>query len=140
MVRVFIRVMFSMAFWGIVVATAIVSVEKWTAKTQLLQERWGANAGRTVVRPPAPHFPAPSTLERGPKREDDGREGAVSGRLARRATGVNPSGFARIGGFAGKRGLSISSEVLSVLPRLVNQPISQSAKLPIPLLSAPSGA
>ena len=30
-----------------------------TAKTQLLQERWGANAGRTVVRPPAPHFPAP---------------------------------------------------------------------------------
>ena len=61
------------------------------------------------------------------RREDDGREGAVSGRLARRATGVNPSGFARIGGFAGKRGLSISSEVLSVLPRLVNQPISQSA-------------
>ena len=34
-------------------------------------------------------------LERGPKREDDGREGAISGRLARKATGVSPSGFAR---------------------------------------------
>ena len=29
-----------------------------TAKTQILQERWDANAGRTSVRPPAPHFPA----------------------------------------------------------------------------------
>ncbi len=38
-----------------------------TAKTQILQERWGAG-GRTVVRPPAP------------KREADGREGAISGR------------------------------------------------------------
>ena len=37
----------------------------------------------------------PRRLERGPKREDDGREGAISGRLARKATGVSPSGFAR---------------------------------------------
>ena len=33
--------------------------ENGSAKTQILQERWGANAGRTVVRLPAPHFPAP---------------------------------------------------------------------------------
>ena len=75
---------------------------KWTAKTQILQERWGANAGRTSVRPPAPHFPASSTLGRGHKREDDGREGTISGRLARKATGVSPSGFARTGVFAEK--------------------------------------
>ena len=42
------------------------------------------------------------------KREDDGREGAISGRLARKATGVSPSGFARTGVFAGKVGLPIS--------------------------------
>ena len=35
-----------------------------------------------------------------PKREDDGREGAISGRLARKATGVSPSGFACTGVFA----------------------------------------
>ena len=34
------------------------------------------------------------------KREDDGREGAISGRSARKATGVSPSGFARTGVFA----------------------------------------
>ena len=36
------------------------------------------------------------------KREDDGREGAISGRLARKATGVSPSGFARTGVLAEK--------------------------------------
>ena len=36
------------------------------------------------------------------KREDDGREGAISGRLARKVTGVSPSGFAHTGVFAGK--------------------------------------
>ena len=40
-------------------------------------------------------------VERGPKREDDGREGAISGRFARKATGVSPFGFARTGVFAG---------------------------------------
>ena len=83
-----------------------------TAKTQILQERWGANAGRTVVRPPAPHFPAPERLEKGPKRETDGREGAISGRLARKATGVSPSGFARIGVFAENGYLSISPDTI----------------------------
>ena len=34
------------------------------------------------------------------KREADGREGAISGRLARKATGVSPSDFARTGVFA----------------------------------------
>ena len=92
---------------------AILSGEMETAKTQRLQESWGANAGRTVVRPPAPHFPAPKRLERGPKREDDGREGVISGRLARKATGVSPSGFARIGVFAGKGGLSISPDSIA---------------------------
>ena len=36
------------------------------------------------------------------KREDDGREGAISGRLARKSTGVSPSGFARTDVLAGK--------------------------------------
>ena len=44
------------------------------------------------------------------KREDDGREGAISGRLARKATGVSPSGFARTGVLAGKEGASISPD------------------------------
>ena len=51
---------------------------------------------------PAPHFPTPKFLSKRPKREDDGREGAISGRLARKATGVSPSGFARTGVLAGK--------------------------------------
>ena len=34
------------------------------------------------------------------KREADGREGAICGRLARKATGVSPSDFARTGVFA----------------------------------------
>ena len=37
------------------------------------------------------------------RREADGREGAISGRLARRVTGVSPSDFARTRVFAGKR-------------------------------------
>ena len=81
--------------------------KRWTAKTQILQERWGANARRTSVRPPAPHFPAPKRIERQHKRKDDGREGAVSGRLARKATGVSPSGFARTGVLAEKGGLEV---------------------------------
>ena len=51
---------------------------------------------------PLGNFSIPKRLERRPKREDDGREGAISGRLARKATGVSPSGFARTGVFAGK--------------------------------------
>ena len=35
------------------------------------------------------------------KREDDGREGAISGRLTRKASGAGPSGFTRTGVFAG---------------------------------------
>ena len=43
-----------------------------SAKTRLLQERRGANAGRTVVRPPAPHFPAPTFLSNGLSAKSDG--------------------------------------------------------------------
>ena len=43
----------------------------------------------------------PTPLHLSFKREDDGREGAISGRLTRKATGVSPSGFARTGVFAG---------------------------------------
>ena len=49
------------------------------------------------------------------KREDDGREGAVSGRLARKATGVSPSGFARIGVFAGNWYLPIFLDTTAFL-------------------------
>ena len=45
------------------------------------------------------------------KREADGREGAISGRLARKAAGVNPSGFAHTGVLAGKEGLPIFPEL-----------------------------
>ena len=82
-----------------------------TAKTQFLQERRGANAGRTSVRPPAPHFPAPNLFQR-PKREDEGREGAISGRLARKTTDVSPSGFARTDVLAGKEGFRFPWTVL----------------------------
>ena len=58
--------------------------KRWAAKTQILQERWGANAGRTCVRPPAPHFPAQKGFLRRLKREADGREGAISGEAAKR--------------------------------------------------------
>ena len=75
-----------------------------TAKTQFLQERRGANAGRTSVRPPAPHFPAPN--------EDAGRVLAISWLLARKATGVRPSGFARTGVLAGKEGFRFPWTVL----------------------------
>ena len=56
------------------------------------------------------------------KREDDGREGAICGRLARKATGVSPSGFARTGVFAGTWIRSISPDSIILF-----------------LLSAPSG-
>ena len=51
------------------------------------------NAGRTTF--------LAKILPKRHKRENDGREGAISGRLARKATGVSPSSFARIGVFAG---------------------------------------
>ena len=51
---------------------------------------------------------AKRTSQDEPKREADGREGAISGRLARRATGVSPSGFARTRVLAGKERLPIS--------------------------------
>ena len=51
---------------------------------------------------PRPTFLRQKDFLRQPKREDDGREGAISGRLARKATGVNPSGFARAGVLAEK--------------------------------------
>ena len=50
--------------------------------------------------PTAKFGDVPRRLEGGPKREDDGREGAISGRLARKATGVSSSGFARSSVFA----------------------------------------
>ena len=40
-------------------------------------------------------------VSRSVKREADGREGAISGRLVRKATGVSPSDFAHTGFFAG---------------------------------------
>ena len=52
------------------------------------------NAGRTTF--------LAKILSKRHKREDDGREGAISGRLARKVTGVSPSGFAHTGVFAGK--------------------------------------
>ena len=45
----------------------------------------------------------PTPLLHSFKREGDGREGAISGRLARRATGVSPSVFARTGVFAERK-------------------------------------
>ena len=51
----------------------------------------GRYAGRTSVRPPAPHFPAPTFLSNGLSAKSDGREGAISGCLARKATGISPS-------------------------------------------------
>ena len=51
---------------------------------------------------PRPTFLCQKGLLRWLKREDDGREGAISGRLARKATGVSPSGFAHTGVFAEK--------------------------------------
>ena len=44
----------------------------------------------------------PTPLLLSSKREDDGREGAISGHLARKATGVSPSDFARTGVLAEK--------------------------------------
>ena len=54
------------------------------------------------MRPPVPTSLYKIALKTA-KREDDGREGAISGRLARKATGVSPSGFARTGVLAGKK-------------------------------------
>ena len=50
------------------------------------------------------------------KREADGREGAVSGRLARKATGVSPFCFARTCVFAGKEIRSISLDSIDSEP------------------------
>ena len=86
-----------------------------TAKTQILQERWGANAVRTFVQPPAPHFPAPKRRERRSKREDDGRAGAIGERVARKAAGISPSGFVHTRFFAEKE-LPISQD--SILPHV----------------------
>ena len=44
--------------------------------------------------------PRPTPLHLSFKREDDERKGAISGRLARKATGISPSGFAHTGVFA----------------------------------------
>ncbi len=57
---------------------------------------------RSPIRPICPIGPTAKfdDVSRRVKREDDGREGAISGRLARKATGVSPSGFARTGVFA----------------------------------------
>ena len=71
-----------------------------TAKTQRLQERWGANAGAQSCALPRPTFLRQRDFSKRPKREDDGREGAISGRLARKATGVSPSFFVHTGVFA----------------------------------------
>ena len=85
--------------------------KRWTTTTRLLQKSWCANARRTCT------LPRPTSLRQHMlpssfKREDDGREGAISGRLARKATGVSPSSFARIGVFAGKWYLQISPETI----------------------------
>ena len=59
----------------------------------------------------------PQRVERVPKREDDGQEGAISGRFARKATGVSPSGFARTLRLCGKAPASPFLRVLCVLSR-----------------------
>ena len=56
------------------------------------------------------------TTRQSVKREDDGREGAISGRSARKATGVSPSGFARTGVFA-EKGNSPLAQRLRPSPR-----------------------
>ena len=70
---------------------------------------------RSPIRPICPIGPTAKfdDVSRRVKREDDGREGAISGRLARKATGVSPSGFARTGVFAENESVN------------TNQPISQ---------------
>ena len=70
---------------------------------------------RSPIRPICPIGPTAKfdDVSRRVKREDDGREGSISGRLARKATGVSPSGFARTGVFAENESVN------------TNQPISQ---------------
>ena len=92
---------------------AILSGEMETAKTQILQESGALTPGARSCALPRPTFLRQKDFLRQPKREDDGREGVISGRLARKATGVSPSGFARIGVFAGKGGLSISPDTIA---------------------------
>ena len=70
---------------------------------------------RSPIRPICPIGPTAKfdDVSRRVKHEGDGREGAISGRLARKATGVSPSGFARTGVFAENESVN------------TNQPISQ---------------
>ena len=77
-------------------------VGAWRASHAMLWGVWkSSGVSRSPSCPICPMGPTaklgdvPRRLERGSKREDDGREGAISGRLARKATGVSPSGFAR---------------------------------------------
>ena len=61
---------------------------------------------------PRPTFLRQREFSKLPKREEDGREGAISGRLARKATGVSPSGFARTGVLAGEEGFQFPRTLL----------------------------
>ena len=79
----------------------------WRASHATLWGVWkSSGVSRSPSCPICPMSPTakfgdvPRRLEGGPKREDDGREGAISGRLARKATGVSSSGFARSSVFA----------------------------------------
>ena len=79
----------------------------WRASHAMLLGVWkSSGVSRSPSCPICPMSPTakfgdvPRRLEGGPKREDDGREGAISGRLARKATGVSSSGFARSSVFA----------------------------------------
>ena len=83
---------------------------KWGPRRRNSCRKDGAlTPGAQLCTLPHPTFLRQNGSFKTTKREDDGREGAISGRLARKATGVSPSGFVRTGVFAGKEGLPISS-------------------------------
>ena len=86
---------------------------KWGPRRRNSCRKDGAlTPGAQLCTLPHPTFLRQNGSFKTTKREDDGREGAISGRLARKATGVSPSGFVRTGVFAGKEGLPISSDTI----------------------------
>ena len=93
----------------------------------------GAVSERRSRRPSGPICPmgptakpddVPQRVERGPKREDDGREGAISGRLARKATGVSPSGFARTGVFTSQTATGTPQQEMQEIQEIQERPVN----------------
>ena len=76
----------------------------WRASHATLLGSWeSSGVSRCPSCPIGPICPTAKfdDVSRRVKREADGREGAISGRLVRKATGVSPSDFAHTGVFAG---------------------------------------